>query len=144
MNCSDWCSIGMKEGNLSPPVLAKNKGTEVFRLVSAAKAKLVGACPIPCLYCIGASLINEHSPSLRRFSQVSGSDCSLTDLLYIIASSYWFLQFFASQVWLVSGSDCPLSCLYCICRFNSLIVTVLLFAGFRQVLTGSDCPLSGP
>ena len=88
--------------------------------------------------------IDCYSPSLRRFSQVSGSDCSLTDLLYIIASSYWFLQFFASQVWLVSGSDCPLSCLYCICRFNSLIVTVLLSAGFRQVLTGSDCPLSGP
>ena len=62
----------MKEGNLSPPVLAKNKGTEVFRLVSAAKAKLVGACPIPCLYCIGASLINEHSPSLRR-NEYSGS-----------------------------------------------------------------------
>ena len=66
MNCSDLCSIGMKEGNLSPPVLAKNKGTEVFRLVSAAKAKLAGACPISCLYCIGASLINEYSPSLRR------------------------------------------------------------------------------
>ena len=42
--------------------------------------------------------IDCYSPSLRRFSQVSGSDCSLTDLLYIIASSYWFLQFFASQV----------------------------------------------
>ena len=55
MNCSDLCSIGMEEGNLSPPVLAKNKGTEVFRLVSAAKAKLAGACPIPCLYCIGAN-----------------------------------------------------------------------------------------
>ena len=150
--------------------------------------------------------VDCYSPSLRRFSQVSGSDCPLTDLLYIsrfillvstvlrfasllvpagsdcpssiliycisrftslivtvllsagfrkyrariallqtyytsVASSYWFLQFFASQVWLVSGSDCPLSCLYCICRFNSLIVTVLLSAGFRQVLTGSDCPL---
>ena len=56
----------MKEGNLSPPVLAKNKGTEVFRLVSAAKAKLARACPISCLYCIGAFLINEHSSSLRR------------------------------------------------------------------------------
>ena len=56
----------MKEGNLSPPVLAKNKGTEVFRLVSAAKAKLARACPIPCLHCIGASLINEYSPSLSR------------------------------------------------------------------------------
>ena len=32
----------------------------------------------------------------------------------------------------VSGSDCPLSCLYCICRFNSLIATVLLSAGFRK------------
>ena len=31
-----------------------------------AEAKLARACPIPCLYCIGASLINEHSPSLRR------------------------------------------------------------------------------
>ena len=30
---SDRCSIGMKESNLSPPVLAKNKGTAVFRLV---------------------------------------------------------------------------------------------------------------
>ena len=30
---SDRCSIGMKESNLSPPVLAKNKGTVVFRLV---------------------------------------------------------------------------------------------------------------
>ena len=62
----------MKEGNLSPPVLAKNKGTEVFRLVSVAKAKLARACPISCLYCIGASLINKHSPSLRR-GEVSGS-----------------------------------------------------------------------
>ena len=39
-----------------------------------------------------------------------------------------------------AGSDCPLSCLYCICRFNSLIVTVLLFAGLL-VPAGSDCPL---
>ena len=62
----------MKEGNLSPPVLAKNKGTEVFRLVSAAKAKLVGACPISCLYCIGANAFNEYSPSLRR-GELSGS-----------------------------------------------------------------------
>ena len=31
-----------------------------------------------------------------------------------------------------AGSDCPLSCLYCISRYNSLIVTVLLFAGFRK------------
>ena len=30
---SDRCSIDMKESNLSPPVLAKNKGTVVFRLV---------------------------------------------------------------------------------------------------------------
>ena len=30
---SDRCSIDMKESNLSPPVLAKNKGTAVFRLV---------------------------------------------------------------------------------------------------------------
>ena len=72
MNCSDLCSIGMKEGNLSPPVLAKNKGTEVFRLVSAAKAKLAGACPISCLYCIGANTFHEYSPSLRR-GEVSGS-----------------------------------------------------------------------
>jgi len=61
----------MKGGNLSPPVLAKNKGTEVFRLVSAAKARLAGACPISCLYCIGASLINKHSPSLHSFSTSS-------------------------------------------------------------------------
>ena len=33
---------------------------------------------------------------------------------------------------LVSGSDCPLSCLYCISRFTSLIVTVFLSAGFRK------------
>ena len=31
-----------------------------------------------------------------------------------------------------AGSDCPLSCLYCISRYNSLIVTVLLFTGFRK------------
>ena len=30
---SDRCSIGRKESNLSPPVLAKNKDTVVFRLV---------------------------------------------------------------------------------------------------------------
>ena len=41
----------------------------------------------------------------------------------------------------VSGSDCPLSCLYCICRFDSLIVTVLHSTGFQQV-SGSDCPLT--
>ena len=62
----------MKEGNLSPPVLAKNKGTEVFRLVSAAKAKLARACPIPYLYCIGANTFHKYSPSLRR-GEVSGS-----------------------------------------------------------------------
>ena len=62
----------MEEGNLSPPVLAKNKGTEVFRLVSAAKAKLAGACPIPYLYCIGANAFDVYSPSLRR-SEYSGS-----------------------------------------------------------------------
>ena len=44
---------------------------------------------------------------------------------------------------LVSGSDCPLSCLYCSCRFNSLIVTVLNSTGFQQV-TGSDCPSYRP
>ena len=42
-----------------------------------------------------------------------------------------------------AGSDCPLSCLYCICRFNSLIVTVLNSTGFQQV-TGSDCPSYRP
>ena len=42
-----------------------------------------------------------------------------------------------------AGSDCPLPCLYCISRYNSLIVTVLLFAGFQQV-TGSDCPSYRP
>ena len=31
-----------------------------------------------------------------------------------------------------AGSDCPLPCLYCISRYNSLIVTVLFFAGFRK------------
>ena len=62
----------MKEGNLSPPVLAKNKGTEVFRLVSAAKAKLARACPISCLYCIGANTFHKYSPSLRR-GKFSGS-----------------------------------------------------------------------
>ena len=126
MNCSDLCSIGMKEGNLSPPVLAKNKGTEVFRLVSAAKARLAGACPkyrpiihrslslqwlqflaskrasltgacpIPCLYCIGASIINEHSPFLRR-SELSESVSTfqtysswqiLIFFLYIFSSSF--------------------------------------------------------
>ena len=39
-----------------------------------------------------------------------------------------------------AGSDCPLPCLYCISRYNSLIVTVLLFAGLL-VPAGSDCPL---
>ena len=37
-----------------------------------------------------------------------------------------------------AGSDCPLPCLYCISRYNSLIVTVLLFAGLL-VPAGSDC-----
>ena len=86
----------MKEGNLSPPVLAKNKGTEVFRLVSAAKAKLARACPISCLYCIGANAFNEHSPSLRRGElsesvstfQIYSPGQILIFFLYIFSSSF--------------------------------------------------------
>ena len=121
MNCSDLCSIGMKEGNLSPPVLAKNKGTEVFRLVSAAKARLAGACPkyrpiihrslslqwlqflaskrarlaracpISCLYCIGANAFNEYSPSLRR-GEVSESVPDFMPILHWSECLQW-LQF---------------------------------------------------
>ncbi len=78
-------------------------------------------------------VIDCYSPSLRRFSQVSGSDCPLTDLLYI--SRFILLVFtvlrFASLL-VPAGSDCLLSCLYCISRFTLLIVTVLLSAGFRK------------
>ena len=81
----------MKEGNLSPPVLAKNKGTEVFRLVSAAKAKLARACPISCLYCIGANTFHEYSPSLRR-GEVNESVPDFMPILHWSERLQW-LQF---------------------------------------------------
>ena len=56
--------------------------------------------------------IDCYSLSLRRFSQVSGSDCPLTDLLYIsrfILLVSTVLRFASLQV---SGSGCPLSKAY--------------------------------
>ena len=111
MNCSDRCSIGMEEGNLSPPVLAKNKGTEVFRLVSAAKARLARACPISCLYCIGANTFHEYSPSLRR-SEYNGSvpqiqTCYTSEL---VSSMVTVPRFAGASL----AGACPIPCLYCI------------------------------
>ena len=98
-------------------------------------------CPLSCLYCI--SRYNSLIVTVLLFAgfRKYRVQIALLQTYYTsVASSYWFLQFFASQVWLVSGSDCPLPCLYCICRFTLLIITVFLSVGFQQVLA-SDCLL---
>ena len=68
----DFAAVGIR-GNLSPPVLAKNKGTAVFRLVSVAKAKLARACPgfRPITAYIKAMIVTALFPiSYRRPSTV--------------------------------------------------------------------------
>ena len=77
--------------------------------------------------------IDCYSPSLRRFSASNG--LRLPSFMPILHLSLQFIDCYSpllhrfSQV---SSSDCPLSCLYCISRFTSLIVTVFLSAGFRK------------
>ena len=61
-----------ERGQSEPAGTYRKQAKAKLEVSTAAKAKLAGACPIPYLYCIGASLINEHSPSLRR-SEYSGS-----------------------------------------------------------------------
>ena len=39
-----------------------------------------------------------------------------------------------------AGSDCPLSCLYYICRFDFLNSTVLRLVCYLQALMNLDCP----
>ena len=87
--------IGHAPANFAFAADTKRKTSVPLFFASTGGLRLPSSMPI-----LHQSLqfIDCYSPSLRRFSQVSGSDCSLTDLLYIIASSYWFLQFFASQV----------------------------------------------
>ena len=46
-----FSNIGLKGGSLSPSVLAKNEGTEVFRLVSATRRGQRERAPFSDLYC---------------------------------------------------------------------------------------------
>ena len=122
--------IGHAPANFAFAADTKRKTSVPLFFASTGGLRLPSSMPI-----LHQSLqfIDCYSPSLRRFSQVSGSDCSLTDLLYI--SRFILLVFtvlrFASLL-VPAGSDCLLSCLYCISRFTLLIVTVLLSAGFRK------------
>ena len=86
--------------------------------------------------------IDCYSPSLHRLSQVSGSDCPsyrpiIHQSLHLIGFYSSSLRKFAStgglRLPLFHAYIAPLSCLYCICRFNSLIATVLRFIDFQQV-----------
>ncbi|WP_314327748.1 hypothetical protein, partial [Oribacterium sinus] len=61
-------------------------------------------------------------------------------VLTVLSEKLQYLCF--SQV--PAGSDCSLSCLYCICRFSFSISTVLRFAGYLQALTGVDYPKLRP
>ena len=97
--------IGHAPANFAFAADTKRKTSVPLFFASTGGLRLPSSMPI-----LHQSLqfIDCYSPSLRRFSQVSGSDCSLTDLLYIIASSYWFLQFFSSQVFASIGLRLPL------------------------------------
>ena len=103
-----------------------------FSLLSVSTGGLRLPSSMPILH-QSLQFIDCYSPSLRRFSQVSGSDCPLTDLLYIsrfilLVSTVLRFASLAST----GGLRLPSSMPILHSRYNSLIVTVLLFAGFRK------------
>ena len=97
----------------------------------------------------------EHAPANFAFATVLTSSftllafskyrwaqiASLTDLLCISRFTQLIsivLPFVGLQV--PTSSDCFLSCLYCICRFDFLSSTVLRLVCYLQALMSLDCP----
>ena len=95
---------------------------------------------MPILH-LSLQFIDCYSPSLRRFSQVSGSDCPFTDLLYIsrfilLVSTVLCLASLASTGGLKLPSSMPI--LHQSLQFIDCYIPSL--RRFSQV-SGSDCPL---
>ena len=78
------------------PIIHRSLSLQWLQFLASKRASLTGACPIPCLYCIGAFLINEHSPSLRRGEAIESIPTFQTYspwqilifFLYIFSSSF--------------------------------------------------------
>ena len=90
--------IGHAPANFAFAADTKRKTSVPLFFASTGGLRLPSFMPILHL---SLQLIDFYSPSLRRFSQVSGSDCSL-------------------------------SYLFCICRFSLLTSTILRFADFSK------------
>ena len=52
-------------------IIHRSLSLQWLQFLASKRASLAGACPIPCLYCIGANAFDVYSPSLRR-SELSG------------------------------------------------------------------------
>ena len=74
-------------------------------------------------------LIDFYSPSLRWFASTGGLGLSLFQThTPSVASTYWFLQSFASQVCKYPRARIPpLTDLYCICRLRILFFQLITF-----------------
>ena len=73
-------------------IIHRSLSLQWLQFLASKRASLTRACPISCLYCIGASLINEHSPSLRRFASSDKLKILFHAYTASVASAYWFLS----------------------------------------------------
>ena len=133
--------IGHAPANFAFAADTKRKTSVPLFFASTGGLRLPSFMPILHL---SLQFIDCYSLSLRRFSQVSGSDCPLTDLLYI--SRFILLVStvlrFASLASIGLGLPSSMPILHLSLQFIDCYSPSL--RRFSQVLTGSDCPLSGP
>ena len=73
------------------PIIHRSLSLQWLQFLASKRARLARACPISCLYCIGANAFNEYSPSLRR-GEVSGSVPDFMPILHWSECLQW-LQF---------------------------------------------------